>query len=108
MKSKTRCPQCRCLFVPQGVPSVPKVVVVCGSKRALAILQFVCQEGDATDDEIDTHFRWGHQTTSASTSALRRNGLLAFTDLRRKTRKGCLAYANVLTPRAWKVLKRSR
>lgn len=67
-----------------------------GKSRAKQVIRWLRREGPATDDEVDAQFGWGHQCTSALMSNLRRDGVVRFTDRKRRTRKGFKARVNVL------------
>lgn len=67
-------------------------------KRAADVVAYLldrCELG-ATDDEIDAHFGWGHQTTTPVTNALRKLRLIEWNGTKRKTRKGRAALVNYL------------
>lgn len=67
-----------------------------GAARAVIVARYIRKHGGVTDDEIDERFGWGHQSTSAVMSNMRRAGVLRFSNRTRKTRKGRRALVNVL------------
>lgn len=64
--------------------------------RARLVKKYLRRYGPATDDEVDAHFQWGHQSTSAVMSNMRRAGMIEFSQKTRRTRKGRRARVNVL------------